>query len=280
MGYLRHGLPEKIPAGQPLRITHSGRIFLSHLSAKTAYVLTDRAIFSALFMAKGDLVLPRNLIIIGSGDFAELWAYYVKEHFKDYTLKAFSVDRAYIQQDTVEGLPVVAFETLAQTHPPQEYDLLVAIGYKRMNQIRKDKILQCLKMGYNLPNFVHPTAYLERDVRMGRGNLILERAVLAHGVTIGDGNILWNAVNLSHETTLQDFNYLAPGTILAGKSDVGSNCFFGVSSSIRGKRHISDYTVVGAGAYINEPTEPYGVYLPARTVRLADRSSTDLPFQK
>lgn len=224
--------------------------------------------------------MPRNLIIVGTGDFAELWLYYLQQHFREYTVKAFAVDRAYIRRDSLQGIPVVPFESITQTHPPEWYDVLVAIGYKRMNDIRKEKILQCLTMGYNLPNFVHPTAWMEEDVRLGRGNLILEGAVLAHGVCLGDGNILWNAVHLSHETRMRDFNYLSPGVILAGKSQVGCNCFFGVSSAVRGNRLVSDYTVVGAGAYINEATEPYGVYLPARTMRLAGRSSTDLPFQK
>ena len=111
-------------------------------------------------------------------------------------------------------------------------------------------------------------------------NLILEHAVLAHGVSIGHGNIIWNAVHLSHETKMENFNYLAPGTILAGKSEIGSNCFFGIGSSIRGKRYIADYTVVGAGAYINEKTEKCGVYLPARTKLLPQKKSADLPFQK
>lgn len=225
-------------------------------------------------------ILQRKLLIVGAGDFADLWVYYIRQYFKEYTIAACSVDQKYIRQDFWNGIPVIPFEQIEVKCPPAEYDVVVAIGYKQMNNIRKEKLLWCINAGYHLPNFIHPSAWIEADAVMGQGNLILEHAVLAHGVSIGHGNIIWNAVHLSHETKMENFNYLAPGTILAGKSEIGSNCFFGIGSSIRGKRYIADYTVVGAGAYINEKTEKCGVYLPARTKLLPQKKSADLPFQK
>ena len=224
--------------------------------------------------------LKRQLLIVGNGDFAELWEYYVRNYFSQFNVAAFTVDAAYIQKPFLTGIPVVPFESLQKQYPPAEYEILIAIGYKQMNIVRAKKVQECGAMGYNMPNFVHPSAYSDKDVVLGKANLILERTVLAHGVKIGDGNILWNSVNLSHEAQIGDFNYLSPGTILAGKANVGSYCFFGIGSSVRGNRMIKDYTLVGAEAYINEETISYGVYVPARTVVLPNKKSTDLPFQR
>ena len=49
-----------------------------------------------------------------------------------------------------------------------------------------------------------------------------------------------------------------------------------MNSVIRGPKTVADYTLVGAGCYISDNTEPYGVYVPARSVHLENKKSTDM----
>ena len=42
--------------------------------------------------------LKRQLLIVGNGDFAELWEYYVRNYFSQFNVAAFTVDAAYIQK--------------------------------------------------------------------------------------------------------------------------------------------------------------------------------------
>ena len=53
--------------------------------------------------------LKRQLLIVGNGDFAELWEYYVRNYFSQFNVAAFTVDAAYIQKPFLNGIPVVPF---------------------------------------------------------------------------------------------------------------------------------------------------------------------------
>mgnify|MGYP000332268947 CR=1 FL=1 len=66
--------------------------------------------------------LKRQLLIVGNGDFAELWEYYVRNYFSQFNVAAFTVDAAYIQKPFLNGIPVVPFESLQKQYPPAEYE--------------------------------------------------------------------------------------------------------------------------------------------------------------
>ena len=55
----------------------------------------------------------KSLLIFGGGDAAEL-AHYYFENDSDYTPIAFVVDAAYLKEPSFCGLPVVAFEEVAE----------------------------------------------------------------------------------------------------------------------------------------------------------------------
>ena len=217
----------------------------------------------------------KKIVIVGVGDFAELCSHYIREYFTDWEICAYSVDSQYRTLDSIKGIPVVNFETLRENYTPQEYEVFVAIGYKKMNNIRAEKFSICKEWGYKSPNLIHPTAVVEKNVSMGEGNIVLENAVLAPGSILGNSNIIWNATNVSHEANIGNFNYFSVGTILGGKSNIGSNCFFGLNSTVRGGLRIEDYTLVGAGAYINNETKAYSVHVPVRSVCLPNKNSLD-----
>lgn len=48
------------------------------------------------------------------------------------------------------GLPVVPFEKLEESFPPNEFHALVAVGYSKMNQVRQQKYLEQKARGYSM----------------------------------------------------------------------------------------------------------------------------------
>jgi hypothetical protein len=66
-----------------------------------------------------------KLIIIGDRPFAEV-AYEYFTHDSKYEVVAFSVEQAYLERDTLLGLPVVPFENVEEVHPPDEHSFFVA----------------------------------------------------------------------------------------------------------------------------------------------------------
>lgn len=214
------------------------------------------------------------IIIFGINPFAQMIKYYV-ETYTSSSVAAFTVDSKYKSTDLLCGLPIVPFESIASTYPPSEYDAIVAVGYSEMNMIRQKKFSKLLHEGYTLPNLIHPTAHLE-NIQIGQGNIILENVNIGYNTTIGDSNILWNGCNISHEVNIGNYNYISPSTAIAGHVYISNNCFLGINSCVRNDITIQDYTLIGAGCYINQETEKYGVYLSTSTIKVPQKSSLDI----
>ena len=204
----------------------------------------------------------------------------IKYYIETYTasiVAAFTVDSKYKTADSFCELPVVPFESITSTHPPSKYDAIVALGYSKMNTTRKEKFSILLHNGYTLPNFIHPSAHLE-NAQIGLGNIILENVNLGYNSNIGNSNIIWNGCNISHEVNIGNYNYLSPSVALAGRVNINNNCFLGINSCVKNDLAIQNYSLIGAGCYINKETEEYGVYLPASTIKIPNKKSLDIIF--
>ena len=216
----------------------------------------------------------KKCIMFGLTAFAQMVRHYI-EKYNDVEVVAYIVDEKYKQSDEFDGLPVGVFERVEQEFPKEEYSFIVGLGYSKMNELRKQKFLQVKEKGYFVESFIHPTVINEL-AECGEGNIIFEGAVLGYNSKLGNCNIIWNGCNISHESVIGDFNHFSAGTTLGGKTVVKNSCFFGMNSVIRGPKTVADYTLVGANCYVPYDTKEYGVYVPARTVCLEDKKSTDM----
>lgn len=216
----------------------------------------------------------RKSIIFGMTPFAKMIRYYI-EKYSEIEIVAYTVDAFYKDTDTFDNLPVAAFEEVENQYPSDQYSFILAVGYTHMNSIRKQKYQEIKAKGYRLDNFIHPSVVKE-NIEIGEGNIILENVTLAYDVKIGNCNIIWNGCQISHESVIGDFNFFSVSSLVAGKTIVKNNCFLGVNSAVRGARVLEDYTLIGAGCYMNYDSIPYGVYVPARSVYLENKKSINM----
>ena len=133
--------------------------------------------------------MKRKCVIFGTTDFGKMLRYYF-EKYADVQIVAYTVDKAYLESDSYDGLPAVAYEEVEKAYPPTEYTMVIALGYKKMNQIRQQKFEDAKRKGYRIENFVHPSV-VDESVAMGEGNIILEHVTLAYGTKIGNSSVLF-----------------------------------------------------------------------------------------
>ena len=220
--------------------------------------------------------MKMKCVIFGITDFGRMLRYYI-EKYTGVEISAFSCDKKYMTENMFDGLPVVEFENIENVYSPQDYSMIIGIGYSSMNELRKRKFQEAKNKGYRLENFIHPTVVNECR-KMGEGNIIFENVTLAYGTEIGDGNIIWNGCQISHETVIGNFNYIAVSCVLAGKPIIKNNCFLGINCAVQGKTILNDYTLIGAECFVKENTKEYSVYVPARSICLENKKSIDMPY--
>ena len=216
----------------------------------------------------------KNLVIFGTNDFGRLLKYYIEKD-DNRKVEGFTVNRNYIQEDEFLGVPVVPFEEIESKYSPEKYEILIAIGNSKMNDVRKNVYMQCKEKGYTVASYIHSSCSIHSN-DIGEGNILLENCLVYPYAKIGNGNLMWDHVLISHDCTVGDFNTFSSYADLCGYVKIGNNGYFGKHCILNDFMEIADYTLVGAAAYAKKNTKPYDVVVPARIIILENKKSTDL----
>jgi sugar O-acyltransferase (sialic acid O-acetyltransferase NeuD family) len=201
-----------------------------------------------------------KVIIYGNKSIAREAFFYLK-YYSDYEVVGFTVDREYLESDSLLQLPVTPFDIVETAFSPSSHKILIAVGYVQNNKIRKAKYLRSKEMGYQLINFLSPKSIIHPETLVGENCIIGHNTVISPDAKIGNNVIIASGCLIGHDVIIGDHCFFSPGVSIAGSVDIGSCCYFGTNSTIRNKVSIGKECVIGAGAIILENTEDNSVYL-------------------
>jgi sugar O-acyltransferase (sialic acid O-acetyltransferase NeuD family) len=202
----------------------------------------------------------KRLVIFGTGDFARVaWFYFSND--SDYRVEAFTVDREFLSERSFEELPVVPFENVESLYPPSQYELFVAVGFKKLNRSRAEIYEKAQLKGYRLASYISSRAVNSGRVVCGQNCFILENNVLQPFVRIGSDVVLWSGSHIGHDAVIGDHCFISSHVILSGRVRIGDRCFLGVNVSVKHGVTIAPECLIGAGAVVLKDTARGGVYL-------------------
>jgi sugar O-acyltransferase (sialic acid O-acetyltransferase NeuD family) len=210
--------------------------------------------------------MKKNLVVFGIGDFAQLAHYYFNTD-SEYKVIAFTVDSSYIKETSFCDLPVIAFEEILKYYVPEQCEIFIALGYGKLNAVRKEKYLAAKALGYRIASFISSHATVLNDGRIGENCFIFEDNTIQPFVTIGNNVTLWSGNHIGHHSTIKDHCFIASHVVISGGVEIGEQCFIGVNATLRDRIKIGEKCVIGAGALLLVDAEPEGVYLGAATER-------------
>lgn len=201
----------------------------------------------------------KKLIIVGDSAFAEI----AREYFEvdtHYEVVVFAVEAEYLKKDQLQGIPVVSFESLEQTHPPDGHEIFIAVTYKQMNRLRTRLAREALRRGYRLASYVSPKAFVWRNVKLGEHCFIFEGNTLQPFVTLGNNVVLWSGNHIGHHSTIHDNCFISSHAVVSGFCEIGENSFLGVNCEIANNVSVAKDNWIGPGVSINRATEPGALY--------------------
>jgi sugar O-acyltransferase (sialic acid O-acetyltransferase NeuD family) len=218
-----------------------------------------------------------KLVIVGAGETAQI-AYEYFTHDSPYQVSAFCVERDYLKEDSLLGLPVVSFEDLESLYDPAHYSVYVAISYTQLNRVRTKLYRAAKSRGYQMASYVSSRAFVWRNVEIGENTFIFEDNVIQHMAKIGNNVILWSGNHIGHRTVVNDNCYISSHVVLSGYCEVGENCFMGVNSCAGDRLTIARDCVIGAGAVVVRDTEEGKVYggNPAKALEKSSYTTFDV----
>jgi sugar O-acyltransferase (sialic acid O-acetyltransferase NeuD family) len=212
-----------------------------------------------------------NVVIFGVTDFAQVAAEYLR-HDSPHDVVAYTVHERFIEARELLGVPVVPFERIEETHPPDECAMFVAVGFSRVNQTRREMYEQVKAKGYELISYVNSKAIHWGELELGDNCFVFEANVLQPFVRIGSNVILWSGNHIGHHTRIGDHCFIASHVVVSGNVTIGEETFVGVNATFRDGVTVAPRCVIGAGALIMKDTEEGGVYAVPGTEPRATKS--------
>jgi sugar O-acyltransferase (sialic acid O-acetyltransferase NeuD family) len=175
--------------------------------------------------------VAQKLVVVGNTAFAEI----AREYFaldSDYDVVGFSVERDYLNEARLAGLPVVPFEELEDAFAPGEHDVYVAATYTQLNRLRTRLADSAKARGYGLASYVSSESFAWRNVEMGEHCFVFEDNTIQPFVKLGRNVVLWSGNHIGHHSTIRDNTFVSSHVVISGFCTIGENCFLGVNATI------------------------------------------------
>src|SRR5262245_37536426 len=146
---------------------------------------------------------PRNLVIVGDGEFAEIACEYFT-HDSPFRVAGFAVERDFLRRDTLFDLPVVPFEDVEQHFPPESHDAFVAVTYTQLNRVRTRLYHAAKAKGYRPASYISSRAFVWRNATVGENCFIFEQNVVQYHAQVGNNVVLWSGNHVGHRSVIHD----------------------------------------------------------------------------
>ncbi|MCM1232533.1 MAG: hypothetical protein NC489_20610 [Ruminococcus flavefaciens] len=205
-----------------------------------------------------------KIIIIGNGTFSVMLSRYI-EMTTDWEVCAFAVDEYCIEERVLNGIDVISIEEMKDRYDVSSVKLIMGIGYAKMGSIKERLFKVCTSMGYEFENYIHPTAIISSDAKLGVGNVILEGAIIEQGVELGNANLIYCGSMITHETFVGDFNSFSAKVAIAGNVKIGNNNYFGLGSAVKDHLELGNNIMVGAMAYCHRHVKDNTLIVPPKS---------------
>jgi sugar O-acyltransferase (sialic acid O-acetyltransferase NeuD family) len=216
-----------------------------------------------------------NHVIVGAGAFAEVAKCYFEE-FSNKKINKFAINEEFVNSASNVSEELMTIEELLLCNP-REYEVFIAIGYSKMNEVRAKVFRQFLDAGFQFLTFVHPSIKIWSNSSIGRNCFIFEDNTLQPFTHIGDNTILWSGNHIGHHSVVGKNCFISSHVVVAGSCQIGDNSFIGVNATLHDGVSIGEKSLIGAGAIISRNTSAGSVYVPKAT-SLFPKTSEEINF--
>ena len=218
----------------------------------------------------------KEVLLFSTNELAQRINYYIEngDSVTPMTVKGFVVDDTYYSENMLDGKIIYRYSE-AKEKFLGEVSMLVCIGYKNMNENRKNIFQRLQAEGWDISNYISKKSTIESN-DMGIGNIFLGRSSFGFKSRLGNGNI-FDKGSLSHHSVAGDFNFFTCD-IAGGNITIGDCCFFGMNSCLKDGISIHDKTLVGASCYLGRSTIKPGICYMAPRAILLENSETAMEF--
>ena len=190
----------------------------------------------------------KDSIVIGTGGHSRAVISLLKKQ-KNYIINSLIEISSNINlEERVLDCPVIGgIEYLENLLKDKSYCYFIAVGD---NSIRKKFFDYLTQHQANLPNLYDPYCFVDKDIKLGNGNIFLHNSFVGPSVSLGSNNIFNTGSVMEHDSIIGSHCHLAPNSVVCGNSSIADLCSMGANSTIIEKISISSNVCIGAGSTV------------------------------
>ena len=213
----------------------------------------------------------KKLVLIGDSVFAQV-AFEFFQFDSEYKVVAFAVERRYLQQTEMFGIPVVPFEDLERLYPPADHCAFVAIVFTQFNRLRTRLYRECKEKEYAMASYISSAAVIRPKSKIGEHCFICEQTVIQPFTEIGDNVVIWSGNQICHRCQVGSNCFILPNCIVSDGVTIGRNSIVGANVTFASDRTIGRDCFIGTAAVIDQDAPDGSV-----VERIATNSAPQIP---
>ena len=204
-------------------------------------------------------------VIIGAGTYGEVYLAYLQE--AGVNIVGFIDDAP--KSDEIKGIPILGgIDSLPILK--EKYGVEAVYCPLGNNKLRVKFLSYAKELGYETPNYIHPSVVVSPNVTIGEGVYILLGTTIMPHTTINDFVMISMGVHLAHHSTLEEGAFLSTGCNFGASIVAHKYAYCGISSTIMtGIKELGEDCLIGAGAVVIRDVESNTVVagVPAKVIK-------------
>ncbi len=206
--------------------------------------------------------INQKILILGAGSFARSIADIIEE------VPGNQVIGFVVNLPPFTGGSKLADRPIYWVDEIEDFDKSILAVCALGRKIKKKLIDQVASFGFDFTTFIHPTAYVSKTAKIGKGVIINSGVQLATNVVIGDHVVINRGALIGHDSTIQDYCMISPGVNIASFVNIGPSCEIKMSASIIEHITIGEGSFIGASSLVtgDVPADVKVVGIPAQVI--------------
>lgn len=191
--------------------------------------------------------------------------------YKEYEVVGYLNDR-YEKGTIIDSFPVVG-------NIREDIKTYIEKGFYFINAIlridnQEERLCYFNSLGIpdnQLATFVHPTAYVAPNVKLGPGCVIMPLAAISSNTIFGRCCIVMVAATIGHDNKIGDFCHIAAQACVGAVLQIGKGVHIGLNATIRENLIIGNCSTIGMGTVLTKNVGEKEIWIgnPAKFLRFA-----------
>lgn len=195
----------------------------------------------------------------------------------EYEIKGYCADGEFLKSSTHKGLPLVSIEDVIKIFPSANYHVFIAVGYSKLNEIRKNKFNHFKSHQYQLASYLSSkSSFWNESLQVGENVFLMENNVIQPYSSIGDNVLIWVNNMIAHHSVLDSHTTITSHVVMGGGVKIGSSCFIGSNATLRDGIEVAPHTIIGASSNVVRSILKPGLYIGNPALFKSETSAVEL----